>query len=192
MLKNKLRQILKKWLVLYVVSLILVSIIIFSVFRDSSYPTGQVALVIVIPIFLIILGVKLTQYFSSSEKKRPQRAPEEVDETQRPPHWFLIVSIIFMLLLCGSFIVSIVMFISSGIYSLIDLKWAESVTFHSIAIPLIIVAGISFACFCIMMFLYISSPYWGRIIRIAKRRFRIWSGMTKEISINGYKIPLHR
>lgn len=192
MLLNILKTTLKRWAIAYFIAIILASIIILTIFRDASYPTGQIAVAIVIPIFVIIAGVRIVKYFSSEKKQRRQRNTTEEKQIELPPKWLQIASVFTLLLFIGSFLISIMFLISSAIYSLLGLDWASGVAYHNITIPSFIVAGASFTCLLIIIFAFIITPYWPRIIRIIQKRFAIWSGMTKEIRINGYKLPIHR
>jgi hypothetical protein len=194
LLKAELNKIhIRRWILLYFITFVIAAIVAIIFFKDSSYSPDQIAAVIAIPIIISITFVRLYQYFMSRPEGR--KAPERVHEGQSVKGVeavLLTVSVIFLLFMLASLAFAIVMAISSWLYMVLGLQWANGITWHNLAVNSFCASGISLSCLAVAIVIFIVRPYWLKIFRTVRERLRVWGESTKDIRINGYKIPLHR
>lgn len=193
MLGKMLKTQLIKWSIIYLGAAILASLIIVFFFRNASYPVGQVAAVIAIPVIVVITIVRIFTHMASGQKSKSRPlTKEEKNEIKQPRKWVQISSVALLLIFICSFVLTLTFSISSVVYLLADLEWATKATLQNIAIPSLWVAGYSFFCLLIIIGCFIIEPYWHRIINTIRKRIAIWSEITRDVRINGYSLRLHR
>jgi hypothetical protein len=192
MIIRLMRATLRRWVPIYLITIVITSIFVFIIFRNASYPTGQVAMSIALPVFVSILAIKIVMYFSPTKVRGEELHTKKIPLSEKPPTWFMVTLGTFMIIFIISCVLAILMFVSSAIYPLIGLNWATDVSLHIVAIPSAIIAGISLCCISLIPIFFIVKPYWKKIITIIRKRLSLFSEVTQEIHINGYKIPVHR
>jgi len=191
-LKAKAREShIKLWAIGYLLVVITGGIIIAIFFREAPYSTGQIAVAIAMPVMVVLTVVRLIQYLQNLQTRKVRKKREAVREGGAIEGWMAMLSGIFLLIFFSSLFFALTLSISSWVYRFIGLEWATRTAWHNIAVPSFWVAGSSLVCVSALLAVVIVKPYWHNMLLIAKKRVVLWHGSTREIHINGIRVPLH-
>lgn len=188
----------KRWLITYFISLIVVSLVALLFFRNSSYPPEHIALIMAIPVVIFLGFIKIISFISPTFQGGKSREKAPPQNEIKISLGFAIPSVTFLLLLLLNTGVAIIFAISSVIYVFLGLNWATQITWNVITIFSTYIAICSLAFLGVTIAIFVYKPHFRRAMQIAIERINLWIGLTnesipKEFKFNDRRIlPLHK